>query len=234
MLETKLTKTAGLDLIREINEVFDTNVSSPDEDDQYYFCMTAPSCGLSEQWITGKTRFLRNLPSISQRTTDLSFHQWQFVGNTSAYFSQCSTLDQIDNWLYMYTQHGIKSLHTPDELYYILSPLRIPVSIDGRVLPILDDTNMKGAQIVASILIKKASNGLPLTGVDVELVTDMDGGQWKEIVFTLHVKLDSDKANLEWDAFLDEFVETVRNTNESNVATAILENIAIHFAWIGE
>ena len=113
-----------------------------------------------------------------------------------------------------------------------LNHLSVPYSIDERVIPLLDRATLEAANIVITTLADKISSGLPVKHIMVEPLTDVDAGQWEEVVLTIHASLNSREANQEWDAILTTISEIADGPTDTEVAAALLERIGIHFTWV--
>ena len=110
--------------------------------------------------------------------------------------------------------------------------LQAPYELDERVLPLLDRATLAAASIVTNILSNKISGGLSANHVRVESLMDYDAGQWAEIVFTVHVNLNSKEANREWDDVLATVSDVAKKLSDQEVASSLLERIGIHFTWV--
>lgn len=131
-------------------------------------------------------------------------------------------------------RHKVKdtTLASITEVVSVLSRLKVPCHIDQSVLSLLSKPILEAARIVVDILSDRIDNGLPVEHVMVEPLVDIDAGQWKEVVFRVHVKLESRDANREWDYLLAQIAQKGAQLEDPEIAASLQEDIGIHFAWV--
>ena len=112
-----------------------------------------------------------------------------------------------------------------------LDQLQVTYNIDRQVSALLDRPTLAAANIVTAVLSTSIAKGLPVERVDVKLLADCDAGQWQELVFTIHVDLNSQDANREWDSILDEIRTKAHRESDEMVIASLSEKIGLHFRW---